>query len=144
MRRGQKREIEVYKVDGEYEFTNVRLSWRATISKEMYDNLTIEGAGVECSIEGKNSHNIECSDNIGLDDNGNYYILGSLSIPASQVSTVITAKAYFIVDGEKLYLNSTSYSLESAIKAYLTISSSLTKEQQEALNALAKYYGINV
>ena len=54
----------------------------------------------------------------------------------------VTARAYFIVGGEKVFLKATTRSLESAVTDYLSGLVELTEAQEEAVAALAAYLGI--
>lgn len=136
-----------YTKSGEdYTFSNVRLSFRGTISAELYEEVVAAGvtaAGIECSIEGEEPYTIDCSANIGTDAEGNRYVFGSLLVPEGKENIVVTGKAFVTVDGARLYLASTAHSLVSAVSAYLGDNSpALTAEQLEAVTALAASLGI--
>ena len=136
-----------YTKSGEdYTFSNVRLSFRGTISAELYDEVVAAGvtaAGIEVSIEGQEPYTIDCSANIGTDANGNKYVFGSLLVPEGKENIVVTGKAFVTVDGARLYLASTAHSLVSAVSAYLGDNApALTAEQLEAVTALAASLGI--
>ena len=137
-----------YTKSGEdYTFSNVRLSFRGTISAELYDEVVAAGvtaAGIECSIEGEEPYTIDCSANIGTDAEGNKYVFGSLLVPEGKENIVVTGKAFVTVDGARLYLASTAHSLVSAVSAYLGDNApALTAEQLEAVTALAASLGID-
>ena len=130
----------------DYSFSNVRLSFRGTISAELYEEVIaagVTGAGIECSIEGEEAYTIDCSANIGTDAEGNKYVFGSLLVPEGKENIEVTAKAFVTVDGARLYLASTSHSLVSAVSAYLGGAVELTEEQLAAVTALAASLGIN-
>lgn len=135
-----------YTKSGEdYTFSNVRLSFRGTISAELYEEVVAAGvtaAGIECSIEGEEPYTIDCSANIGTDAEGNKYVFGSLLVPEGKENIEVTAKAFVTVDGARLYLASTSHSLVSAVSAYLGGAVELTEEQLAAVTALAASLGI--
>lgn len=137
-----------YTKSGEdYTFSNVRLSFRGTISAELYEEVVAAGvtaAGIECSIEGEEPYTIDCSANIGTDAEGNRYVFGSLLVPEGKENIVVTGKAFVTVDGARLYLASTAHSLVSAVSAYLGDNApALTAEQLEAVTALAASLGID-
>jgi hypothetical protein len=137
-----------YTKSGEdYTFSNVRLSFRGTISAELYEEVVAAGvtaAGIECSIEGEEPYTIDCSANIGTDAEGNKYVFGSLLVPEGKENIVVTGKAFVTVDGARLYLASTAHSLVSAVSAYLGDNApALTAEQLEAVTALAASLGID-
>ena len=130
----------------DYSFSNVRLSFRGTISAELYEEVVaagVTGVGIECSIEGEEAYTIDCSANIGTDAEGNKYVFGSLLVPEGKENIEVTAKAFVTVDGARLYLASTSHSLVSAVSAYLGGAVELTEEQLAAVTALAASLGIN-
>lgn len=132
------------KSDDEVTLSNVRLSWKVTIPSEIYEQLTIESAGFECGIDrvGASIISLDCSNNIGTDENGDYYILASINIPKAEANTKINVCAYFTINGTKVYSQQTSYSLQSAISVYVNNNIPLTPEQEEALNALITEYEI--
>lgn len=136
-----------YTKSGEdYTFSNVRLSFRGTISAELYEEVVAAGvsaAGIEVSIEGQEPYTIDCTTSIGTDANGNKYVFGSLLVPEGKENIVVTGKAFVTVDGARLYLASTAHSLVSAVSAYLGDNApALTAEQLEAVTALAASLGI--
>ena len=132
------------KVNDEVTLSNVRLSWKVVIPSNIYEQLTIESAGFECGIDRVDTSikTLDCSNNIGINDNGDYYILASINIPKSEANTKINTSAYFTINGTKITLQQTSYSLQSAVSAYVNNDISLTPEQEEALNALITEYEI--
>ena len=134
------------KTGEDYTFSNVRLSFRGTISAELFAEVMaagVTGAGIECSIEGEEAYTIDCSANIGENADGSRYVFGSLRVPEGQENVEVTAKAFVIVNGARLYLASTTHSLVSAVSAYLGGAVTLTEEQLAAVTALAASLGIN-
>ena len=136
--------LHYYKNDNNFTLSDVRLSWKVTIPEELYKLLTIEKAGFECGIdrEGTSVKVLDCTNKIGIDENGDYYILGSINIPKSEASTHINVKAFFTINGEKVYLNQVSHSLQSLVKIYMDGINGLTNLHIEILNALIDAYDI--
>lgn len=122
-----------------YEFSDVRVRFAATISANVYDSLNIEAAGFEVTADGySKSMDIDCTEKFATDENGDYFIICSIwQIPEEAYGTVLTAKAYFEVDGVRYYAQETSYSVITLAEAYLenSIYSTLSENAQGAITA---------
>lgn len=122
-----------------YEFSDVRVRFAATIGADVYDSLNIEAAGFEVTADGySKSMDIDCTEKFATDENGDYFIICSIwQIPEEAYGTVLTAKAYFEVDGVRYYAQETSYSVITLAAAYLenSIYSTLSENAQGAITA---------
>ena len=138
-----KKMIEKNKNGEDYTFSNIRISFKGIVASTLYDKLNATGAGIEVKIdqEGATTEYIDCSNNIGVDGE-NRYVFGSINVPAENKAVEVTARAYFVVGGEKVFLKATTRSLESAVTDYLSGLVELTGAQEEAVAALAAYVGI--
>ncbi len=118
-----------------YTFNKIRLQFKAVISSDLFNKVAPSGAGIEITtnVGGANKKlDIDCSSNIGATTEGDRYILGSLIVPDDQFATVLTARAYFVAGGKKVYYKETSYSIKEIINEY----NDFTQFDEEVVNAL--------
>ncbi len=121
-----------------YSFTNVKVRFMATVSKEIYESLTITSAGFEIEAEGYSDKLIANNCPFDTDDNGDYYIIASVNVPEAMYSVALRAKAFFVVDGTTVYGQvSTAYSVNTITDAYLadSVYNTLSEESQKVIKA---------
>ena len=134
-------EITVGSGETTWEFGNVRMRFQATVDADLYTRLNAEAAGFEVTAAGSTKvETIDCTANVGTNEEGNRYIIGSITqIPETAYNTVLTAKAFFTVDGVRVYLQEVSYSVATLVEEYLTTYyASLDAEAQEAIKAFSE------
>ena len=116
--------------------TNTQLVLAHEIAKDMKE---IGISDVEVTADGySKSMDIDCTEKFATDENGDYFIICSIwQIPEEAYGTVLTAKAYFEVDGVRYYAQETSYSVITLAAAYLenSIYSTLSENAQGAITA---------
>lgn len=121
-----------------YSFTNVKVRFMATVSKEIYESLTITSAGFEIEAEGYSDKLIANNAEFLTDDNGDYYIIASVNVPEAMYSVALRAKAFFVVNGTTVYGQvSTAYSVNTITDAYLaeSVYNTLSEESQKVIKA---------
>lgn len=134
-------EINVGSQETSWEFGNVRMRFQATVASELYSRLNAEAAGFEVTAAGSDYvDTIDCTASVGTNADGDRYIIGSITqIPETAYNTVLTAKAFFTVAGEKVYLQEVSYSVATLVEEYLTTYyDSLDAEAKEAITAFSE------
>ncbi len=105
-----------------YEFSDVRIRFRADIPAETYAKYSIISAGFVVYAEGyEDPMTVDCTGKFAQDkETGNYFIICSIwNIPAEAYNIVLTANAYFEVEDDDTYsAKTTKYSVATIADTY--------------------------
>ena len=120
-------------------FSNVCMKFKATIPNTYLENATAFGIKVRINEKEKDVTITEFKE----EDNSKSFALVISNITDYNVE--ITGRAYVIINGEIVYLNSKTYSVNSMITEYLAQSSELelTLDQVQALEGFNKFINEN-
>ena len=133
--------VQIYKLYEEsststtYTFSNVKLRFVAIIPSDLIDYIdTTKGAGITLTLtkQGKSQTVTVPAENIVTEADGSLRFAVVLNVPEENYGDEVTGQAFVYVNGEKVYLtSSTSYSVDTLVEHYITYASSFAFNEDE-------------